>query len=87
MDEELVRRINNAMLRIEAAAEALHEVALVDDRLLDREQLAELLGYCVRHIDRLCRAGRLPEGIRIGRCPRWWLSEIRSHIENLNDQS
>jgi predicted DNA-binding transcriptional regulator AlpA len=50
--------------------------------LLNREQVAEVLGGCsASHVDRLDRAGKLgPRPIKLGGCVRWRADELEAWI-------
>jgi len=42
--------------------------------------VADALGISTRQIWKMLAAGRLPEPIRLGRCVRWRLDEIRAWV-------
>jgi len=42
---------------------------------------AALLGISRAHWLRLCSAGRVPEPVRLGRCVRWNVDELKRWIE------
>lgn len=49
-------------------------------RLLSARETAEDLGISIRTLRRLADAGKGPKPVRIGRCLRWRLADIKSWI-------
>jgi excisionase family DNA binding protein len=49
--------------------------------MLDRRAVAQLLHCSTRHIDRLTKAGELPQPVYVGRLPRWSRRAIMDWIE------
>lgn len=45
-------------------------------RMIDRKELAGMLGISVRHLARLVRDGEVPAPRRLGRCVRFLLDDI-----------
>ena len=57
-----------------------------DDEMLavDATKLGRILSVSVRHIRRLNASGMIPTPIRIGRCCRWSVEEIRAWLRAFN---
>ena len=52
-------------------------------KFLDKSQVAEMIGVCVKTIDRHVDAGTFPKpDFHIGRQPRWGLETIAGWIES-----
>lgn len=49
-------------------------------RLLDVQQVADLLGVSGRHVYRLADSGRMPRPLRLGGSVRWNIAEIQKWI-------
>ncbi len=48
---------------------------------LSASQLSKRLGCSVRHIRRLCAAGKMPKPLTLGRSVRWLAVEIEAWLE------
>ncbi len=48
--------------------------------LVDMDGLAVMLACSKRHAARLDVAGKLPMGLKLGRCKRWVVQEIRDWV-------
>jgi len=56
-------------------------------RLLNLQQLAELLGVSARHVEDLLARGVLPQPIRLGRVRRWHPEAISSWLAEEDAQA
>ena len=50
-------------------------------KLLDVNQVAEMLGCSQRHVYRLSDAGRMPAPVRLGSLVRWSAAALRQWID------
>ena len=50
--------------------------------LLDVEQVSEMLNCSIRHVYRLCDAGKMPRAVKIGCLNRWSGQVIQSWIDS-----
>jgi len=57
----------------------------MEQRLLDKDEVAEMLHTNPRHVLDLSRAGKL-RSIRVGRLVRFTLQDIKDFIENQRKQ-
>jgi len=55
------------------------------DPMLDVKGLAEKLGASVRTVWRLVSAGVLPKPVQVGRCTRWFESDIEEFQRRLKE--
>ena len=53
------------------------DVPNLEPALTDAAGVAKLLGVSRRHIQALDSSGRIPAPIKLGRCSRWSIEEIR----------
>lgn len=51
------------------------------DRFLKLEQVADLLGWCVRTVRRQSQSGELPRLIKVGNSTRMSEAEIRAYMD------
>ena len=58
-----------------------NEVAPPSARLLDKSDLAVLLGCSKRHIDRLVDSGQLPTPVKLGALVRWPSNVVQNWID------
>lgn len=56
-------------------------------RLLNVQQLAELLGVSARHVEDLLARGVLPQPIRLGRVRRWHPDAISTWLADKDAQA
>lgn len=54
-------------------------VPIVDDRLLDTNQAAEVLGVRREYVSRMCASGVIPSR-KIGKLRRIWMSDLREWV-------
>ena len=55
------------------------------EAMLDVKRLAEKLGASVRTVWRLVSAGVLPKPVQVGRCTRWFESDIEEFQRRLRE--
>lgn len=57
----------------------MNETAVMQTRLLTRQEVADWLGVCVRTVGRMVRSGKLPV-YRFGAHPRFLDHEVRAAV-------
>jgi predicted DNA-binding transcriptional regulator AlpA len=55
------------------------------EAMLDVKSLSEKLGASVRTVWRLVSAGILPKPVQVGRCTRWFESDIEAFQRRLKE--
>ena len=55
------------------------------EAMMDVKRLAEMLGASVRTVWRLVSAGVLPKPVQVGRCTRWFESDIEEFQRRLRE--
>ena len=55
------------------------------EAMMDVKRLAEMLGASVRTVWRLVSAGVLPKPVQLGRCTRWFESDIEDFQRRLRE--
>lgn len=58
----------------------------VEDRLLSVDEVAGILHVSDRSVWRLVANGDLPKPARVGRCARWFKSEVQAYLDKLKQQ-
>ena len=66
--------------------QAQRENYQIFDPLLSLEQVANILGVCVRSVRRLVDRGELPRPVRVGRAVRMFKSEVDAYLQGLREQ-
>jgi predicted DNA-binding transcriptional regulator AlpA len=64
-------------------AASVHELV---PRLIDADQIADLLHVSKRHFARLVHVGEFPKPVRIGGSSRWPASDYNAYVERLRVQ-
>ncbi|MBN1510745.1 MAG: hypothetical protein JXB13_01910 [Phycisphaerae bacterium] len=54
--------------------------------LLSKAEVARLLGFTPRFVDKLVATGRLPRPLKIGRASRWRHVDIELFVTHLEDE-
>jgi predicted DNA-binding transcriptional regulator AlpA len=58
----------------------------LSDKLLDLKTVSENLGIAVRTVWRGVQKGELPRPVKVGRCTRWFTSEIEAYKARLRSE-
>ena len=53
----------------------------MEEKFINAEQLAQVLGISKSGVFALVNRGYLPSGYRLGHCRRWLLSEVRKWLD------
>lgn len=53
----------------------------MESELLNVREVAKTLGVCARLVWKMSASGQAPKPVRLGRCVRWRVGELREWIE------
>jgi excisionase family DNA binding protein len=56
------------------------------DPLISLEDVARILGVCVRSVRRMADRGELPRPVKVGRAVRLFKSEVMAYLKRLREQ-
>ena len=54
--------------------------------LLDKRQVAQLLGICTRTLERLLARGVFPVPVRVGRSVKWFVTDVEAYLAKLRKE-
>lgn len=57
-------------------------MTIIDKEFYSRDELAELIGCSVRHVDTMRKKMLLPEAVRLGHLVKWTGVSIRRWVES-----